>query len=256
MKYYLDTEFLEGTQTKRFLGVPVGKGWKIFDSPYRQTKPTIDLISIGIVSEDGKEFYAVSKDFNLLEAWNRYEIKSVGSGTFITKRKDYWIRDNVLRPIFNDLTMWDRDEDKNSYFTFKNFKYLLNKYGKSREEIAEGIENFIRSCEYPAAQTPIQKSFSKIGKIEPEFYGYYADYDWVVFCWLFGRMIDLPKGFPMYCIDLKQILESKQKWKYRGVEYNSNDLKRVPDYPRQTNEHNALSDARWNKELHEFLKTI
>ncbi len=44
---------------------------------------------------------------------------------------------------------------------------------------------------------------------EPEIYGYYADYDWVLLCSLFGRMIDLPKGFPMYCIDLKQIIDEK-----------------------------------------------
>ena len=52
MKYFLDTEFLEGTQKKWF----------------GQTKPTIDLISIGIVCEDGREYYAISKDFNLKEA--------------------------------------------------------------------------------------------------------------------------------------------------------------------------------------------
>lgn len=37
--------------------------------------------------------------------------------------------------------------------------------------------------------------------------GYYCDYDWVAFCWLFGSMIDLPKGLPMYCWDLKQFLD-------------------------------------------------
>ena len=58
MRYYLDTEFLEGTQ-KSFFG---------------KTKPIIDLISIGIVSEGGREYYAISKDFNLKEAWNRYDI--------------------------------------------------------------------------------------------------------------------------------------------------------------------------------------
>src|SRR5690349_13344625 len=31
---------------------------------------------------------------------------------------------------------------------------------------------------------------------KPEFWGYYSDYDWVVFCQLFGRMIDLPKDYP------------------------------------------------------------
>lgn len=51
MKYFIDTEFLEGTQDKTIFGIKYG-----------QTKPTIDLISIGIVAEDGREYYAVSKD--------------------------------------------------------------------------------------------------------------------------------------------------------------------------------------------------
>lgn len=28
------------------------------------------------------------------------------------------------------------------------------------------------------------------------------------------------------------------------------------NYPKQTNEHNALADARWNFELYKFLKTL
>ena len=55
MKYFYDTEFLEGTQKKRW--------WNI-----GKQKPTIDLISIGVVCEDGREYYAISKDFNLKEA--------------------------------------------------------------------------------------------------------------------------------------------------------------------------------------------
>jgi hypothetical protein len=54
MNYYLDTEFIEGQQSLRL-------------SEYLQNLPTIDLISIGIVSQDGREYYAVSKDFNLKE---------------------------------------------------------------------------------------------------------------------------------------------------------------------------------------------
>ena len=41
MKYFLDTEFLEGTQSKTFCGIKYG-----------EIPPTIDLISIGIISED------------------------------------------------------------------------------------------------------------------------------------------------------------------------------------------------------------
>lgn len=88
-------------------------------------------------------------------------------------------------------------------------------------------------------------------KPNPEFYGYYCDYDWVAFRWLFGRMIDLPSGFPMYCIDLKQKLDEKSKT-FMPME----DLKALKDYPKQTNEHNALADARWNFELYKFLENL
>jgi hypothetical protein len=71
---------------------------------------------------------------------------------------------------------------------------------------------------------------------KPEFWGYYADYDWVAFCQLFGKMIDLPKGWPMYCRDLKQLCD---------------DLGN-PKLPKN-NAHHALSDARWIKEQYGAL---
>lgn len=72
----------------------------------------------------------------------------------------------------------------------------------------------------------------------PTFYGYYADYDWVVFCWLFGRMIDLPKGYPMWCYDIKQLCFELGN----------------PELPKQeVGEHNALEDARYNKTMYDFL---
>lgn len=68
---------------------------------------------------------------------------------------------------------------------------------------------------------------------KPEFWAYYADYDWVVFCQIFGRMIDLPKGFPMYCRDLKQLLDEQ-------------DLRVTKQDP--STEHSALNDARWTRD--------
>ena len=43
---------------------------------------------------------------------------------------------------------------------------------------------------------------------KPEFWGYYASYDWVVLCWLYGTMMWLPDGRPMYCRDIKQLCDS------------------------------------------------
>lgn len=76
---------------------------------------------------------------------------------------------------------------------------------------------------------------------KPEFWGWYCDYDWVVFCWIFGRMIDLPEGFPMFCRDLRQ----------RVAELHIDPA----TMPEQTGtEHNALEDARWNRLVYEHLR--
>lgn len=63
---------------------------------------------------------------------------------------------------------------------------------------------------------------------EPEFWAWFAAYDWVALCQLFGTMMDLPDGWPMYCRDLKQVSDE------RGL-----DLKQTDSV------HNALGDAQW-----------
>lgn len=84
------------------------------------------------------------------------------------------------------------------------------------------------------------------GHGKPVFYGYYADYDWVVFCQLFGRMVDLPEGFPYYCRDLKQTMEEL------GLD---GDWKKA-NCPDPVNEHHALVDARWNMDLHKAILAV
>ena len=260
MKYFIDTEFIEGSQTKRLLSIPIGK-----------TKPTIDLISIGIVSEDGREYYAISKDFNLKEAWNRYDIKSMSGKGGIgenTHDKIYWIRENVLKSIWIEKCKEGfsfKDSPMTPYgietlFTYKNFKKFVSKYGKTNKQIAEEIVRFVgykwsnkwlRNSKEGNYITEITSEFNKNGI---NFYGYYSDYDWVVFCWLFGKMLDLPNGFPMYCIDLKQTLDEKEKYlQFSSKHFAILNIKDLPNYPKQINEHNALDDARWNKQLYEFL---
>lgn len=251
MKYFVDTEFLEGPQEKTFVGYKYGF-----------TKPTIDLISIGIVAEDGREYYEISKDFNLKEAWNRYQIKQVSGDArnrYPEGVKEYWIRENILKPIFYDLINKDITfHDYDYLFTYIYFKKLISKYGKTNNQISKEIKNFV----YLENKDFGGQVVNGIGFIpnkypNPEFYAYYADYDWVVFCWIFGRMIDLPKGFPMYCRDLKQILDEKQdKLIIKHGDIDIVNIKEFDAYPKQTNEHNALDDAKWNLELYKFLKQL
>ncbi len=262
-KYYIDCEFLEGTQKEKF---PISLFRK-------ETKPTIDLISIAIVEEDrdafskrnglsdktygGREYYAISKDFNLEEAWNRYELeKDCCHGGM---KKVYWIRENVLRPIYYELCLKDEEplNSKNNplNFSYKTLKNLINKYGKTNKQIAEDIKSI-----FTPDKVKHKGVFPNTVPSNVEFYGYYCDYDWVVFCQLFGKMIDLPKGFPMYCKDLKQELDNVDLKKINGDIFLNpdwlSDIKDHPKYPKQVNEHSALFDARWNKQLHQFLNEL
>lgn len=251
-KYFYDCEFLEGTQKKKL--------W------WGNTVPTIDLISIGIVSEDSREYYAISKDFNLKEAWNRCENKREHIGGGWRNSKVYWIRENVLKPIFEELSEKEKFESWawGGDFSYKELKRLLKKYGKTNKQIAQEIKSFCNG--YGDTFQPLAKNDKNI-----QFYGYYSAYDHVALCWLFGKMIDLPTGFPMYTIDLKQELDNKERMlknEAGDVEVLSepvfddgtriattfSSIKELPDYPKQTNEHNSLSDAKFNFELYKFLK--
>ena len=198
MNYYFDTEFIDHAKQPRFCGIRVGK-------PIQTT----ELISIGIVAEDGREYYAVSNEFDLDAAW-----------------RNKWVRLNVLLPLHAELCDKQGTHAKTYHyglfepFTKKSMRYLLKWSGKSRYDIRREINEF---CD-----------------LNPKFYAYFADYDWVVLCHLFGHMIDLPVRFPKYCMDLKQMMEE------RGL---------MPEWreifcPDPANEHNALADARWNKVLY------
>ena len=190
MKYFIDTEFHEYKKD----GID-----------------TIELISIGIVAEDGREYYSLCGEFDLDAAC----------------RND-WLRDNVLLNIVRSYG--------SGPVTIASVFYA---FAKSKAQIAAEVVDFIHA-----------------GYSEPEFYGYYCDYDWVVFCWLFGRMIDLPDGFPMYCRDLKQMYDAMNEECYLFVPGNDKTLKDQADYPKQVEEHHALDDARWNRDLYVFLTNI
>lgn len=237
MNYYLDTEFNEDF-TKPFFG---------------RRRHFIDLISIGLVSEDGREYYAVSRDFDLNAAWNKHNLLNpLQMGD--EPEKEYWLRDNVLRPLHAHLVRNIHGDMKNTdyfndlrTFSYTSLKSLISTYGKTREQIAAEIECF--TAEYAGNPAPLSSSdlFRGVRKrnkeFPPVFYAYYADYDWVVFCSLFGKMIDLPEGYPYYCRDLKQMLD----------ELNLDDHWKDLNVP-QGNEHHALADAQWNRKLYKMMK--
>ncbi len=174
MIYWIDTEFIE-----------------------RGPKHPIELISVGIIAEDGREYYAISTEFK-------------------PRHASQLVKDNILAHLPN--------RSATPYYSSPR-EWEEARAWKRRTTIAEEIISFCNPEQY--------------GK--PEFWGYYADYDWVVLCQLFGTMMDLPKGWPMYCMDIKQLCK----------------MQGDPKLPEQTNiEHHALADARWNRLAWEFLMQL
>ena len=150
-----------------------------FDTEFNEDGKTIELISIGMVAEDGRELYCVSSEFD-------------------PARCNPWVQQHVL-PKLPHPSLW-----------------------MPRSIIAALVLEFVGGGDAS----------------RPEFWAYYADYDWVALCQLYGPMIDLPLGWPMYCRDIKQLTDSLGN----------------PPLPEQgKGEHDALQDARWNASTWRWL---
>lgn len=112
---------------------------------------------------------------------------------------------------------WDLAND----WVIENVRPYLIGETKSKSQIAYEIKEFVGE--------------------QPEFWAYCADYDWVLLCQLYGRMVDRPQTWPTFCLDIKQFM-----WHF-GV--SKEDLQGVIN----EQDHNALADARWNREVFKWL---
>lgn len=152
----------------------------------------------------------------------------------------------------------------------------------------DGVDDFVSKSKGFCADTTMKGTKEQIrdevlafcNDSEVGFYAYYSAYDWVVVCQLFGTMMDLPKNFPMYCVDLKYLLDDKVRnvWLKKSIEYTGDDsitfdlamekFKEIEDYSMMDGtiisgypiqgecEHNSLDDALWNLKLFKFLKNM
>jgi hypothetical protein len=98
------------------------------------------------------------------------------------------------------------------------------------------LENYI--TRKPLSQIGIE-IVNFIGYQKAEFWAFFGTFDWFLVMDLYGGFEYLPYNFPMYCGELKQEIERLN----------------FPEnlFPVQVNQHQALSDAKWNKALHEKL---
>ena len=137
-----------------------------YDCEFGVTAPDITLISIGVVGEDGSEYYAVSSEFDPLAVHP-------------------WVAEHVL-PQLPPTSTW-----------------------KPRAVIARELEEFFGD--------------------DPVWWAWYGGYDHVALCQLWGDMPSLPRPFPRFTLDVRQL------WEHLG---------RPPLPPQPDGLHDALQDAR------------
>lgn len=157
-----------------------------FDTEFIEDGRTIDLVSIGMVRDDGRTLYCESSEAKL-------------------DRASPWVIQNVLPKLMG--------------------------VGVPRVEIATRILAFIS----PMGARQLDNDGAAKGL---EFWAYYASYDWVALCQLFGTMAALPAGWPMWCHDFKQLAGS---WKPAAKQS-------------ELAAHNALGDALWLRDAYDELQ--
>ena len=149
-----------------------------FDTEFIDTGSEIIPISIGMIREDGKEYYAEFEETDLSDV-------------------NDWLKENVVKHLTGNT--------------------------KPKKQIAEEVRLFCGG--------------------NPEFWAWFGSYDWVVLCQLYGRMLDVPYGWPHLYNELVFFVKSRI-WSIATLKQT------IPN----DKAHNALSDAKWNKKVWEFAR--
>lgn len=192
MRYWLDTEFIDDGST-------------------------IDLISIGIVCEDGRDLYLQSCEFD-------------------HRKSSEWVKDNVLSHL--QMCPWAPVSPLGIQGLYRTDSAYHKKHGGQCIDQQRGL---VHNCPWRIREQirdEVKNFFNPSDGIE--LWGWCSGYDFMAFCQLFGTMMDLPKGYPHYIRDLQHVLDE------RGIP--DNDLP-----PQEGGAHNALEDARHIKKLWEYI---
>ncbi|MGI5201669.1 hypothetical protein ACQEU6_08815 [Spirillospora sp. CA-108201] len=172
-----------------------------YDCEFIEDGTTIDLVSIGLVADDGREFYAVSSDFD---------------------RRKFFANDWLVDNVWPTLPQRPHPPGIRCRCLHEHLD-LDHPDVRPRTQIARAVHTFI-------AATP-----------DPQLWAWYGAYDHVALAQLWGPMISLPPGVPMWTNDLRQEAERLGN-------------PPLPDQPAGV--HNALADARHNKVRAEALDQL
>jgi hypothetical protein len=130
---------------------------------------------------------------------------------------------------------WDRTND----WVKEN---VIKQLPPRPEQVEDGYDLGYRTHQQIASEVLDFLNPERYGK--PEIWANFNSYDWVAFCWLWGVAVNLPKGFPFYCRELKQECD---RLNIKREQFPSKDPNR---------RHHALADAEWNEQLFYLIQSV
>lgn len=145
-----------------------------FDTEFNENVHPIELISAGMVAEDGREWYAIHRNYSRHSEYLRFlkgeEDGSVEDFIHLHSCND-WVKAHVLPIMHIDWTQQNKGDS-------------LVVGGD--EDIKNSLMSFVGLD--PA----------------PEFWAYYGDYDWFLLTRMFKSFDRMPRKWPQICYDLHQ----------------------------------------------------
>ena len=153
-----------------------------FDTEFLEDGRTIDLISIGIVADDGREYYAINADMPVARI-REHEWLMANVVPFLPLKQESL---SVQRP---GIDMADRGR-RGWVVDLDDLRV------KPHRIIAKEVLDFLADGEH-----------------EPELWAFYGAYDHVAYAQLWGPMAQLPNGLPMRTSDIAQSLDEFDAWR-------------------------------------------
>jgi hypothetical protein len=210
---------------------PFDRSFITYDLEFLDNGETIDLISIGMVSGDGRKMYAVNREMSqrsiLENKWMRNNVWPHLPRIDLPEMRHDW---GVPKPIKSCLCK--PVEDSRNEYTCRHMNGRLDMDHpdvRPLGQIRRMVSDFIQ------ASHPADKDMDRDNV---KMWAYYGAYDHVRLAQLWGPMINLPAHVPMLTHDLKS------------------EAMRLgdPKMPKQAGvEHDALADAEHNLIKARFL---
>lgn len=189
-----------------------------FDTEFTGLHRYTTLISIGIVTENNKRFYAEFNDYDKCQV-------------------NDWLENNVIKKLYLAKTLLrPGEQDVEATIQYNQKDHLVEVLG-SQKDIKDALVEWL----------------SDIGASQYEMWSDCLAYDWVLFCQLFGGALSVPKNIYYIPFDICTLM----KMKGVDPDINREDfIGNVAWMNGEEEKHNALWDALVIKACYEKLMTL